>query len=1425
MSSTYVVQRDELFRVLYEAQEGKISVPAPKISATIGSFRKTLSLAWLKNLENHDALACLSTVIATLIQYTEHSDASVRVIAYSTLGALLLCVAPFDRRVFIRAFGVAAGQAPVSPRSSIAIINMFVYLSKFVSPVELQAFIIVVPVLKHFKADVSDFLKYLPQIIPMMRNLPVSFQQCFLENLLITCSKRLNSCFTGAVSALISLDKKHLVPSFIEILKKNKMTAVIGALGPTLMSDKEICEILEEDGRELFLSAALNEFDRAQPRFIEFESACLTCFHFLRYTKGTPQHKELKNRIFSHLRKDYPPHFNRLRMLLPMSLEDILAIEADSDSMKAAQLTALANLLLDHPKTVDPDEVAKIFLGYSLSRNDLYCSLLESFKKCISLFLEKCTARYHIELLMFILKKENINWVHDMAVAKLLKKIDSNICSKFIPNYFEIAIERLLSFAVSPNNKLFSATLSAIREIVSYDTIDQTLLLILHSDFTDDLCASRRFELLSLLSSIFKSSLFELFVPIAYECLLLHESVNTISMICSFLASIQVPYVTDEVLDFCFRFISCHFETFTQVSLDHPELPAIPGRSTFLDTVDTDIVTNPVFDHQTAMGPMRHCFEFLCSIPIARLTNHKQFFQYCIDLVPLFDKYALSKASELVDACHELNGNLLWDVILDTFKTTSDHSVVAACCKLMSKIMKEIPSDVEVMIEKYLIEQTSTDPELLYYCFVLVDQHQHDKAIQAAPTLAANLSDQTAAILLFKLVRVIGRGLVDTIADQHAIALLQFANFHGGSYSKRVQSYLDSHAFADWPLDESLNEELVTFLRNSGQLVKLCSFDGLDFDHWRFIISHAELFESQGEIVEFIKNNPKLLSKIDTSNVYRRSRVSPTFEFQPVEKSIPVLASASPLLEQGTVPDSVALLRSFLQSSCVVVSQNVFDDILSKLVSNEEGMALAIEYAMAHHLTVSDDFIVSNRVFQNEDVFLQVLKYWKCYGGIDKLPDIVKQFIAEKLHYSLDKIPYEAVKDAVIALDPQNFLASIIADNERFCFRKFRRLLSVLYEYDFNPVTLHELASIHLSVFSGITSLKKRAILIRFDTCAIDVLRRRNLTFESGLIEALVAVSFDIITEAPSAALEHEIGKLLQVLVPETRKVAPYSQYITGHYSRNLVVPMVMLYHYHQFQLKSFVEFFCAIRPSRLSAAFKCLEMITDENAPPATVEIINSCISVIFRKVSKLPQSFWTVSSCIPALIKLHNTREKWVIPDGFFETIAYALLSDRNMPYYEKALGLCSCIIDSCPKIIDNIFSLTFSDATVLNTLWNLYALRAGDLVAQKAIHDRILAFFIEHPQPGNAARMAEAACNTHSIDSTGCFILNHIGDHFLPYFTVLSKLAGQSPTLASLYQSLSESLTPKSRAEAVAESTSNPRRAFLLAAAETDTPHLFE
>jgi hypothetical protein len=47
---------------------------------------------------------------------------------------------------------------------SIAVINVFLYLTRFLSPVRISTFV-------HFGVDISDFIKFLPQSVPLMRDL------------------------------------------------------------------------------------------------------------------------------------------------------------------------------------------------------------------------------------------------------------------------------------------------------------------------------------------------------------------------------------------------------------------------------------------------------------------------------------------------------------------------------------------------------------------------------------------------------------------------------------------------------------------------------------------------------------------------------------------------------------------------------------------------------------------------------------------------------------------------------------------------------------------------------------------------------------------------------------------------------------------------------------------------------------------------------------------------------------------------------------------------------------------------------------------------------------------------------------------------------------------------------------------------------
>lgn len=1203
----YLIQKDELFKILYDTQEGKISPPPSKICSTLGSFRKKLSLDWLNKIKKHDPKSCLTCAIVTILKYTDHSDASVRVIAYSTLGALLLCVATFDPILFIHAFGNATTQTPISPRPSMAIINMFVYLSRFVSSVKLQGFIIIAPVIDHFKADISDFLKYLPQIIPMMKDIPSTFHLQLLNTLLISCSKRLNSSFTGAVYCLISLNKPLLVPNFKKIVLDNHLNSVVVCLGPTFIGDNEIYELLEEDGRELFLNAALNEFIREPPGFTEFEASCLTCSQFLRYARDTNKYSDLRQRIFTHLKRDYPPHFRRLKLLLPMSLEEILQVHEDTDSMKAAQNFALASCYVDNRGETDSDYLAQIFYSFRFSRNDLYCSLIESFAKCVNLFLIHCKEKYHVKLLKWILKKKNINWVHDMAVANLLCDIDCYLCAKIIPDFFQLAINRLLEFSLSPNNRLFGASITAIKHIVSYDTLHELLSTIIRCDWIDEFSVSRRFELLSTLASIFVSEEFLLFVPIAFECILFFTTTNVVSNACSFLSKVKVSSIPDVIRKFCFDFIASNFESFTHTSMQIPvpgyEVPV--AAPNYLDTIDTDIVTNPAFDHESSLTPIRNCFHFCCTLPLEALKETDIFFWFCIELIPLFPQEALEKAFEIQDY-KSVNGEVLWNFLFQTFKTSSKDSVTATCCKLFTRSQHRIPGNVDVMLEQYLIEQRSQDPELLYYLFVLVDQLQHDKAIQSVPSMIQGLEQKIASVLLFKLVLVIGREMVDEIDDKYAIALLQYANFYGAEYNDKVNRYLETTPFEEWPLDDDgMNAELITFLVNKHKtqniLQDVGDFSKLDQQHLKFLVDHQEIFKLEG-FKDFIDQNPSLFSKIDISPIHQAHSKEIIFTFKPIDETKKIrISTISPFLEKGKIAkfandsdnesesqknaiedqivfsssnslfDSssnsvihsysaslsqsdllLGLLDSFFQFSKVQLTNDQLDAIFKTIINRASTYKNAILYAIKNKLKIDLDFVLDHPIlfFEDHEVFNALLSYLRTQFTkidqidqklIDKIENKTERKIEEKM--IIGSKWSEPLKNIVL-IDPNYFLKFYTDNTNEFKGVHFRSLIILLYEASFDPVKLHDIIVKHLSVYHGFESVKKKALLLRFIAVTIDSLLKKNLKVEAGFIIGFFNAQLEMIIEYPFPALHQELSNIFKVIIPVEQKYKQYELFI-----------------------------------------------------------------------------------------------------------------------------------------------------------------------------------------------------------------------------------------------------------------------------------------
>ena len=1488
---TFLIQKDELFRVLYEVQEGKSELPPQKICAILGAFRKSLSLSWLYKIKKHDAKSCLTLCIITTLKFTEHPDASVRVIAFGTLGAMLLCVATFDPTLFIHAFGNSTSQVPVSPRSSMAIINMFVYLSRFVSSVQLQDFIIVVPVLNHFDADISDFLKFLPKTIPLMKDLPSSFHKEMMKTLLCTCSKRHNSSFTGAISALISLDKKLLVPYFKELIIKYNLQPLVICLGPTLINDREIYDLLDDDGRELFLNLALNELSRDPPGFIEFEASCLTCSQFLKYAMKTEKYESLHKRIFSHLKEEYPPHFKRLRMLLPMSLDDILKVNEETDSMKAAQIFALADFYVNNYEKTDPDEVSKIMFSYRFSRNDLYCSLIECFTKCIMLFLRYCKERYHIRLLRWILQKTNINWVHDMAVANLLCSIDCCFCMKIYPDFFTLAIARLLEFSLSPNNRLFSASIAAIKQISSYETLHELISTIVRSDWIDEFNVSRRFELLSTLASMYKSDEFDIFIPIAFECLIFFNSTNIVSNVCSFLSKLKVKRIPENVRMFCFNFVASNFESFTQMPMNIPVTGYQDPQPApnFLDTIDTDIVTNPAFDLETSLAPIRNCFHFLCTLPLEILKDTDIFFWYCIDLIPLFGQEALEKAFEIQEY-KPVDDEILWKVLLKTFETSSKDSVTAACCKLISRSRKTIPANIDVMFEKYLIEQRSKDPDLLYYIFVLVDQLQHDKAIQSVPTMVSGLDQKIASVLLFKLVLVIGREMVNTIDEKYAIALLQFANFYDGEYTIKVNHYLDNTPFSEWPLnDPIMNAELITFMKKNQRKQNIEDYNELDQQHLLFIIQNRDIFELNN-FNEFIEKNPSLFSKIDISSFYNQDSLTKTFHFNCDAIDELKISTVSPILRNGNIVHSRGLLNSFFQFSNVLISESLFNQIFTTIIplfnnnshdeiqhsprrssmtnletdnnlnqdsntyeSNNTNYAsnflektfietykYAFEYAIRNKLKIDMNFILNNKsFFENEVLFTTMISYLRTrYNKIDQLDSNLREKIESKLERKIEPrniigSKWRKALRQLVLLEPNYFL-KLFTEQTEFRGFQFKSLILLLYDVDFDPVILHEIISIHLSVYTGFESIKKKALLIRFITVVIDSLIKKNKKVEADLIISFFSASFEMILEFEFPALYQELSYLTQVILPYMKNYNQISSFIEKFINNTNFYPlylrqMTQLFSYRQIHLinhEMFVSLFESEIPSFSIIALSCLNELAISEAPPLAIQIVSeSCMSII--KIMAMLSMNQTTSLLTETLTKklLQNLRI-FKAPQLFFDNFIITFLTNDKFPSFLIGIDIIPLILDSYQRYVESLFNINFYNDKIGEIFIKILEARSQNIIQQRAINDRICTFFAAHPSISLSLILYSASIKSNSIESTTCFLMNslvHPNYPFLPFFLALAKFLFKSPLLVESLSDIFNQIQPKSRCISLVMATSPNKddilKSVIYAGSETD------
>ena len=1306
----FVLQVDPIFKKLHDSYNKEQD--AIVITTLLGQFRKKLCLNWLLKFLSHDPTTSLSLVITTLLNYTEHDSANVRVTAYSTLGALMLTTAPFNPRLFIKSFGVSVASRPVFPKSSIAIINMFVYLSRFVSPVHLQEFIIMVPVHEHFKADVSDFLKFLPLVIPLMTALPVSFHESILRTIVIGCGANPSSALINSVYLLVSLNKKSLTNYLKSLLHECNIQQAVSALGPILLSDDEMYKYLGDDGREMFFENAVAEMNKETPRFMEFECSCQTCYILLKRYRGTDKYNTVNDHIQKTLNRKFPAHFERLLLVLSTSIKGIFKEQSTSDSFKSAQLLSLGSLVVDNKDTIDCDEAAEVFMQFIETKDDLYCSLIESFGKCVNVLLEKCKTTTHIKLLKTLLTRKNKNWVHDMAVSNLIAGLNHKITDRLVPDLFELEVNRLLEFSVSPNKKLAESAMDSLCAIASYRNLSYILSLVTVSQWADENIVSRRFELLSKLARVFDFDEFSTFVPIAYECILFCESMAALSAIFKFLKYIKVTYLPEEIRDFCYRFIISSYESFTQSSLIIPNsslsIPIPP--TTFLESYDTDIVSNPTFDHKIVLGAIQSCLEFLCNLDKDVLVDTNSLFWICIYLIPLFDEVALNKAIELnVDKIVETPK--LWEVILETFMSTSREEAAASCCKLFVETKCQIPPQVHLMIEKYLIEQRAADPDLLFFCFVIIDMESHEKAISTLPTMQKLIGTKSGVPLMFRLANVLGKSVVSFVDDDFVFALLTFANVGVAEAKQRVYNYINKHKYSEWNVyDDSLNKELLTFLKNEEKIV-VSNLDELDNEHWIFALENRDIFELVG-LEEYVFSTPGAFAKIKHAPLPPVEQRKFTFKEVEADKRASVLLE----MKEQKLVKSPPLLISFFKNAKYVIDEKFAIEVFNYAKEDNQMLEEFMNYCLRVNIKLPLDLLLSCPACLSRQILPLTIRFAKT--KVLELPEPIKEGIAKqtKSIEACDIIRSDEfqILEALAQNDPSYFL-KFYQECPRFSSKNYKALIKLLPTVNFSGVTLNDIASQQLSVMSTFDSTKQKCVLFRFLAVCLSSLRIRRSSIEMRSIAALVTAMISDIMDGASDSMYSEFSNLLfilsQVSVMHDVMIEFINEFVknTGvsflYLNQSSVLVCIKRQTVSSLLPTCFLSALQYRIPSLTSSCLRGLTNFIQRDASQQVLTMMNAVISEITANLSEIARNIKTAACLLPFVSRLLMNQAEFGENHQLLMEFTSIFFSDQTSPCYEAAIPLLPQLVGLYPSMSEQLFSLNCINSIAADAIYGIF------------------------------------------------------------------------------------------------------------------------
>jgi len=1319
---SFFEQIDENFAILYNNLEKRREDDLQTLIFAMTRFRKNISFNWLCQLQQYDATKCLTVIISTILKYTLHDDATLRVNTYSALGAMLLTVAPFSPYTFINAFGRASFDLPVTPKLSIAVINMFVYLTKFISPHKMMDFVANVPVLHHFGADVSDYIAHLNSVITMMRSLPVEFHRNILRSILSSCGRNPTFAFANCIYTLVCFNKEILITDLIGFLTDNRLEQSSIWIGPLLLADQYIYSIMGIKGRDYFLELALVELKKDKPNLTLFEYSCKIAAQVLRRERESQNFPEIQARIFGSVNRQLSAPFQAKLLYLPSSFDDIVSIKSSFDTVKGMVLTALVTYFHDNIDNVDADDIMLRFWMFKDSENDLYCTFIDSFTSIVTNCFEMCKKTTHIDIIYHLLSKKNKNWVHDEAVAQLIQRIPLYKAEKKLNGYFQLALSRLLDFSISKNIRLIKTSIECIYSFASYQNIDDILNQVLKSDWIDEGIVEKRFKLLSRLASTFQVQSFNHFIPIAFESLVFFESNSTLSNIYQFLTLIQPKEVPQYVIDFSFNYIIEQYQCYSRKKIapfrDSYDRP-IPS-SYFLETIDTDIVVNPSFDHQEALVHIKNCFSFLEKTSRHSIIDYEALFWMAYYIIPLFDGFAVDAASNLVQN-FDKGFNKLWEICLERFKTASKEDLISSCVKFFLKYPKQLPDFVIKGAERLLLIE-GQDIDLIYTCFVFIDQMNREKSKELIKQLIPQLRPKDAIILLFHLSFVM-RNFLSKISefDEYSI-VKKYALLIGDDSDLRFIDYLNDTPYLEWPLDDTVFADyVINLIDNNPIKITIHNIEYIDKIHWDFFVNNMQFFNVES-ILKEINDNPDMFSKFE---IHRLGIIlKPTKKFVMTTNSeVPRVSSIQPYLSKNVLFRNSSLITSFFSNIRTDVTHSILYEALKFAFETEDIKALRVLfiYAIRKKIPFQISSLISKpSLMLGFDIFTWFLQiYNKKITQFDTfLIEEIEKRIGEKLNPSLI-LRYEShyLIECLVKYDSDYFLQYIVTC-EDFKAHRLLKIMPLFTIVRFNTTQLSDIIFQKLLIFNELTSNRKKIVFLRFLTLSlVSIKQQRNNTLFQTLIQAILEF-FNEIQDIGSSEFIMEYSQLCYFIATNSPHV-------------DQIIPIISLMSQNNISLSIFLPIIAQISATKginfSNITKSTYEMLISYPLPSIQTSVLRAIYSysmytqsypiykellpVIPKYLISLSSSFRTSQQMISLVLKLFVSLKDNEYSEQFYQDFIQIYLLNICSPNFIKALPLFPYLYSRKENIVSRLLTVLVLNFEMINAISETYSLILND------------------------------------------------------------------------------------------------------------------